>query len=167
MTDDGGALAGAILTGTVDQHLLIPAPIDTVWSAFADAEFRGRWFVMPGPSASRTHSLDFRVGGFEITTGVFPNMGADEALEHRALITEIEPDEHITYQYELRLDGIRQLRAELTISFDPQPDGTDVRYLERYRYFVLRGDGSAERGEREGGTRFYLRRLGIAVAQRP
>jgi hypothetical protein len=44
---------------------------------------------------------------------------------------------------------------------------TLVKYTEQYQCFGLVGDGSGnqERGEREGGTRFMLRGLTIALDQ--
>jgi uncharacterized protein YndB with AHSA1/START domain len=52
-----------VLHGTVEQSVLLAAPIDLVWRAFTDLEVRDRWFSMPGSRDGQTHDLDFRVGG--------------------------------------------------------------------------------------------------------
>jgi uncharacterized protein YndB with AHSA1/START domain len=156
-----------MMHGAVDQELLLAAPIATVWSAFAETEFRERWFSLPGERSTRSHELDFRVGGEEITRSTFNNMDKVERLELRARFLDIVPEQRITFHSAFRLNDELRIASVASTTFETTKDGTRVHYVEQYQCFGLVGDGSGEqeRGEREGGTRFMLRRLSIAVDQ--
>jgi uncharacterized protein YndB with AHSA1/START domain len=153
--------------GTVSQEIVVDAPIALVWSAFSELEFRERWFSLPGERSTRSHELDFRVGGEEVTRSTFNNMERVERLELRARFVDLVPERRITINSTFTLNGILRIASVATTGFDPVDDGTRVSYLEQYQCFGLVGDGSgdSERGEREGGTRFMLRRLAIALDQ--
>ena len=154
-----------LLHGTVSQHIVFATDRDTVWRAFADLDVRDRWFTMPGERSTRSHELDFRVGGLEITRGTFSNMGEEERLEHRSRFLDIVGGERISTVYELRLNDVLQFVALASVELTDVDTGTRVDYTEQHQFFVVRDDGSAELGERQGGTRFLLRRLSIALAQ--
>jgi uncharacterized protein YndB with AHSA1/START domain len=159
---------GALVSGAVEQSAHIEAPLGTVWRAFSQLEFRDRWFTMPGERHTRTHQLDFRIGGEEVTRGVFDNVGTIENLEHRTRFVDIVEGQRISSFYEFRINDVLKFVAILSVRFHEVETvtavgGTMVSYTEQYQFFDVLGDGSAERGEREGGTRFYLRRLAIAV----
>ena len=151
--------------GTVSQEIVVAAPIALVWSAFSETEFRGRWFSLPGERSTRSHELDFRVGGEEVTRSTFNNMEKVELLELRARFLDLVAERRITIASTFTLNGILRIASVATTEFEPVDDGTRVSYLEQYQCFGLVGDGSgdSERGEREGGTRFMLRRLAIAL----
>jgi uncharacterized protein YndB with AHSA1/START domain len=153
--------------GTVSQEIVVDAPIALVWSAFSVAEFRERWFSLPGERSTRSHELDFRVGGEEVARGTFNNMERVERLELRSRFLDLVPERRITINSTLTLNDILRIASVATIEFEPVEDGTRVSYLEQYQCFGLVADGSgdSERGEREGGTRFMLRRLAIALDQ--
>jgi uncharacterized protein YndB with AHSA1/START domain len=153
--------------GEVDQEVILAAPLAIVWSAFAEPEFRERWFSLPGERSTRSHELDFRVGGEEVTRSTFNNMEKVERLELRARFLDIVPERRITFHSEFRLNDELRIASTASIEFEATEYGTRVGYLEQYQCFGLVGDGSGdqERGEREGGTRFMLRRLSIAVAE--
>jgi uncharacterized protein YndB with AHSA1/START domain len=156
-----------MMHGEVDQEILLAAPLATVWSAFAEPEFRGRWFSLPGERSTRSHELDFRVGGEEVTRSTFSNMESVERLELRSRFLDIVPEQRITIQSEFRLNDELRIASVASTRFTSTEGGTRVQYVEQYQCFGLVGDGSGaqERGEREGGTRFMLRRLSIAVDQ--
>ncbi len=159
-----------VLHGTVEQGVLLAAPIDTVWRAFTDLEVRDRWFSMPGSRTGQTHELDFRIGGTETATGTLFNFDHEERLVHRSRFIDIvEPGSvtngRITTVYDFLLNDELKLASLLTIELRAEAGGTRLGYLEQYQYFGVVGDGSAERGERAGGTRFLLRRLGIALEE--
>jgi uncharacterized protein YndB with AHSA1/START domain len=153
--------------GTVSQEVLVAAPVAVVWSAFSDLEFRDRWFSLPGERSSRSHELDFRVGGSEVTRSTFNNLETPEVLELRARFVDIVPEHSITAHTEFRLNGSLRIASVATTELESIDDRTRVSYVEQYQCFGLVGDGSGdqERGEREGGTRFMLRRLVIALEQ--
>ncbi|HEY2643013.1 MAG TPA: SRPBCC domain-containing protein [Galbitalea sp.] len=161
MTDVGLPL----LHGTEVQHINVDASSSVIWSAFAELDFRDRWFNLPGPHASRTHELDFRIGGSEVATSTFHNVDHEERLEHRSRFIDLVEDRRITYAYEFRLNEVLRFVGLTTIELRPDDSGTRVDYTDQYQFFDVPGDGSAERGERRGGTTFFLRRLKIAVEQ--
>jgi uncharacterized protein YndB with AHSA1/START domain len=163
MTDVGLAL----LHGTEAQHIHVEAAVPVVWSAFAELDFRDRWFNLPGPHASRTHELDFRVGGSEVATSTFHNVDHDERLEHRSRFVDLVVERRITYAYEFRLNEVLRFVGLTTVELRSEGSGTRVDYTDQWQFFDVRGDGGAERGERRGGTTFFLRRLKIAVEQAP
>ena len=152
-----------VLVGEVDQHVVLAASLDTVWAAFARLEIRDRWFRMPGPRESRTHELDFRVGGSEVATSVFPNIDREERLEHRGRFLDIVEKQRITSVSEFRLDGVLKLVALSTWQLTEVPEGVRAHYREQYQFLEVIDDGTAERGERRGGTRFMLTGLKLAV----
>jgi uncharacterized protein YndB with AHSA1/START domain len=153
--------------GTVSQEIVVDAPIALAWSAFSEPDFRGSWFSLPGERSTRSHELDFRVGGEEVTRSTFDNLDRVERLELRARFLDLAPERRITIHSTFTLNGVLRIASIATTEFEPVDDGTRVSYLEQYQCFGLVGDGSGdtERGEREGGTRFMLRRLSIALDQ--
>jgi uncharacterized protein YndB with AHSA1/START domain len=153
--------------GTVSQDVVVAVPVAVAWSAFADPEFRGSWFSLPGDRSSRSHQLDFRVGGEELTRSTFNNVDHLERLELRSRLLDIDPQRRITATSTLRLNEVMRIVTISSTTFEPTDEGTRVTFLEQYQCFGLVGDGSgsSERGEREGGTRFMLRRLAIALEQ--
>ncbi len=156
-----------MIHGTVAQEVLLTAPVATVWAAFSETAFRERWFSLPGERSTRSHDLDFRVGGEEVTRSTFHNMDHDERLELRSRFLDIEPEKRITITTGFRLNDELRIASVATTEFTPTENGVRVTYTEQYQCFGLVGDGSGdqERGEREGGTRFMLRRLAIALEQ--
>ena len=157
--------SGQLIYGTVSQDILVEAPLERVWAAFAELDFRDRWFTMPGERSTRSHELDFRIGGSEITRGTFNNFDVPEVLEHRSRFLDIEEGRRITTVYDFLLNGTLRFASLVTVEFAVADGGTRVDYTEQYQCFNVDGDGSAERGERAGGTTFLLRRLKIAVEQ--
>jgi uncharacterized protein YndB with AHSA1/START domain len=157
--------------GTVSQEIVVAAPVALVWSAFSEPKFRERWFSLPGERSTRSHELDFRVGGEEVTRSTFNNMEKVERLELRARFLDLVPERRISFSSTFELNDILRIASVATTEFESIDEGTRVSYLEQYQCFGLVGDGSgdSERGEREGGTRFMLRRLAIALdeAQQP
>jgi uncharacterized protein YndB with AHSA1/START domain len=156
-----------VIHGTVSQEIVVAAPATLVWAAFSQADFRGRWFSLPGERSSRSHELDFRVGGEEVTRSIFNNMDAPERLVLRSRFVDIVPERRFTAHTEFRLNDELRIASVTTMELEPTADATRVHYVEQYQCFGLVGDGSGaqERGEREGGTRFMLRRLAIALEQ--
>jgi uncharacterized protein YndB with AHSA1/START domain len=154
-----------VLHGLVEQTVLLAAPLDTVWRAFHELELRDRWFSMPGSRTGQTHDLDFSIGGTETATGTLYNVDHEERLVHRSRFIDIVERERITTVYDFLLNDELKLAALLTIELHAEGENTRLDYLEQYQYFGVVGDGSAEHGERAGGTRFLLRRLDIALRE--
>jgi uncharacterized protein YndB with AHSA1/START domain len=156
-----------VVHGTVFQEVVVAAPVALVWSAYSELDFRDRWFRLPGERSSRSHELDFRVGGEEVTRSTFTNLDHTEALELRSRFLALIPEQRITITSTFTLDGALRIASVATTELEVCGTGTLVKYTEQYQCFGLVGDGSGdqERGEREGGTRFMLRGLSIALDQ--
>ena len=92
--------------GTVSQEVVVAAPLPLVWSAYAELDFRDRWFRLPGERSTRSHELDFRVGGEEVTRSTFNNMENIERLELRAAFLDLVPERRITISSTFALNGI-------------------------------------------------------------
>jgi uncharacterized protein YndB with AHSA1/START domain len=153
--------------GTVSQEVVVAAPVGLVWLAHSELDFRDRWFRLPGERTTRSHELDFRVGGEEITRSSFANLEHTEELELRSRFLALVPEQRITISSTFTLDGVLRIASVATTQLEGSDAGTLVKYTEQYQCFGLVGDGtgSQERGEREGGTRFMLRGLSIALDQ--
>ena len=94
---------------------------------------------------------------------MFPNIDREERLEHRSRFLDIVEKQRITAVSEFRLDGVLKLVALLTWQLTEVPGGIRAHYREQYQFLEVIDDGSAERGERRGGTRFMLTGLKLAV----
>jgi len=89
-------------TFTISRHLDVPQ--GEVFTAFADAAIRRRWFRLPGSGASYEH--DFRVGGGETARSTFTGLDmAPERLEYRSRYIDIAGTHRIVYGYEAVVDG--------------------------------------------------------------
>lgn len=146
---------------TIARHLA--APPERVFAAFAELSVRRRWFRIPGPAGTALHELDFRGGGGERARGTFAPSGVPEQIEYRSWFHDIVANERIVYTYELLLDGVRRSVSLVTVELAPDGDGTRLTYTEQYVFTALTGDGRADMGEREGGTRLQLNGLAAVV----
>ena len=159
MTGDRRVLHGAFTVTRV-----VAASPSRVFSAFADLSLRERWFHIPSTPEAAQHELDFRVGGGEIARGTYAPAGVPEHIEYRSRFFDIAADERIVYTYELLLDGRRRSVSLVTVELAADAGGTLLTYTEQYVFVALTGDGHADIGEREGGTRLQLNGL-IAVVE--
>jgi uncharacterized protein YndB with AHSA1/START domain len=129
-----------------------PAAAATVFSAWASAEAKTRWWGPPSPEG---YELDFRVGGherFEVDAG-----GARYGYE--ALYQDIVPDERIVYTYEMYLDGERMSVSVATIELASEGEGTRLRLTEQGVFL----DGHDTVAAREHGTRELVEKLAGTV----
>ena len=150
-----------ILTGLVESSIEIDRPAAKIFAMFADADRRASWLRLPG--RDRTAELDFREGGSELRTSVFPNTDHDEVLEIRNRFVEIESPRRIVELVEIRLDRALRTASLVAWEFASTGAGTEVRYTEQYQVLVPTGDGSADHGERKGAVPMMLRGLKIAA----
>lgn len=127
------------------------APVDRVWSAYADPSVRSRWHLIPGHDSQ--HSLDFRIGGEERLRGSFAPMGETEVIEVTSRFVDIVDQERIVASYDLVLDGVRRIVSLLTLGFEPTERGTQLTQTEQYVVLVPTGDGSDDIGHLAGSAR--------------
>jgi uncharacterized protein YndB with AHSA1/START domain len=123
---------------------------EQTFQAFADADLRQRWFGAPDSWTDTEWSLDFRVGGGELSAG-----RDDRGTHHlfRCRFHDIVECERIVFAYDLLLDG-RLVSVSLTTVELRHDDsgGTHLVFTEHGAFL----DGLEEPAEREHGTGLLL-----------
>ena len=137
-----------------------PASPARVFSAWADARVKARWFGPPDEGVDE-YSLDFRVGGREWSKGADPHGGKTYTYEARYY--DIVPDERIVTAYEMHLDGTRISVSLGTVELKREGKGTRLRYTEQGAFL----DGFDRPELREKGTIDLLDALGRDIARHP
>jgi uncharacterized protein YndB with AHSA1/START domain len=127
-------------------------PPAKVFHAFSDMAAKEAWFHGPEEWGRDRHTMDFRVGGTEVSIGGPPG---GPVSSFRALYQDIVPDQRIIYSYDMDLDGERISVSVATIEFVPDGSGTRLTLTEMGAYL----DGWDKPGDREHGTRELLGNL--------
>jgi uncharacterized protein YndB with AHSA1/START domain len=104
---------------------------ERVFKAFSDPVAKAKWFGGPEDWMHRKYSLDFRIGGVEISQGGPPG-GAIHYYEARH--EDIVPNERIVTSYQMRLDDTRISVSIATIQFEPSGKGTKLTFTEMGAY---------------------------------
>lgn len=134
-----------------------PVPPARVFNAFADAKAKEKWFAGPSDGWTQTaKSMDFRVGGIEISNGKVRN---GPTIEFHATYWDIVPDERIIYSYWMRMDGKPISVSLATIEMKAEGKGTRLKLVEQGAFL----DGFDDPALRERGTRDLLDALGRAL----
>ncbi len=162
-TGAGPQAAGQLLHGSFSHSRNLPARPSAVFAAYADLALRRRWFRIPSDPEAAYHELDFRVGGGEVVRGRFAAAGVSETIEYRSRFSEIVPDEHIVFTYEVVLDGHLRSVSLASVEFAPEAGGTLLTYTEQYVFVAFTADEWADRAEREQGMRLQLNGLQAVV----
>jgi uncharacterized protein YndB with AHSA1/START domain len=122
-------------TFVIERHYA--ARPEQVFSAFADAARKRRWFVEDKGMTVEDYTLDFRVGGSERARYRF---GAGSPFPGTALVSDatyqdIQPNRRIVTAYTMTL-GERRISASLaTFELLPEDDGTDLVFTDQGAYF--------------------------------
>jgi uncharacterized protein YndB with AHSA1/START domain len=135
-----------------------PVPPARVFAAFADPKIKARWFGAPDDWEKGEVSMDFRVGGREISIGG-PKGGPVHAFDGR--YQDIVPNERIIYTYDMHLDAQRISVSLATIEFKPADAGTRLVFTEHGAFL----DGYDDPAGREHGTNWLLDQLGKVLAR--
>lgn len=132
-------------------------PPAKVFAAYADPKKKSQWFGGP-PGWESKHTLDFRVGGKELSQG-----GPPGGTVHTMIGTywDIVENARIVMCYDLLLDETRISVSLGTTEIRPSPNGTTLTYTEQGVYL----DGYDDAGQREHGTRILLDQLGVFLEQ--
>ncbi|GAB1339038.1 hypothetical protein ACE1SV_56280 [Streptomyces sp. E-15] len=146
---------------TVDLDFTVPRA--EVFRGFADPSLRGRWFRLPGASATAEHALDFRTGGGESARNVFVSGDTEERLAYRSRFLDIVPDSRIVYVYEAEVNGTRRWISLVTVELADEPAGSRLTWTEQYTWLVPTGDGADDAAHLRGGTRLLLNGLTAVV----
>ena len=131
-----------------------------VFAAWAEPKAKARWFRGPDEWKEAGRELEFRVGGRECLTGVWPG-GRVSAFDGR--YQDIVPDQRIIYSYDMHVDGKRISVSLATVEFMPAGAGTRMIFTEQAMFL----DGFDDAGGRERGTGALLDNLEAALRLEP
>lgn len=152
---------------TVERDLA--ASPSRVFAAYADVAVRRRWFRIPSSPADAFHSLDFRVGGSEVSRGVFAplgDLGPEERISYRSVFWDVVPGSRLVFGYELLLNDVRRWVSLVTVELSPlAADGsaTRLRHCEQYVFLAYSEDGAHDVAHLAGSTRLQLNGLAAAL----
>lgn len=127
-----------------------PQTPEQTFRAFSDPELKRRWFSPPDEWGDAEWSLDFRVGGGELSKA----RDTDGTLhEFRSRFHDIVDGTRIVFAYDLLLDD-RLISVSLTtVEVGPGEDGgTHLTFTEHGAFF----DELEDPAEREHGTGLLL-----------
>ena len=127
-----------------------------VFEAWADPAAKAHWFIGPPDWKATRRELDFRVGGRERLSGIFPG---GRTSDYDASYWDIVPDRRIVFTYGMHVDGKRISVSLATVELEPAGAGTRLIFTEQAVYL----DGFVDGGGRERGTSAHLERLDAAL----
>jgi uncharacterized protein YndB with AHSA1/START domain len=136
-----------------------PASPARVFAAFADPAIKARWFGADAVSTTE-YTLDFCVGGHEISRGTQPD---GHTYAYDALLQDIVPDARIVSTYEMHLDDARISVSVATVELKAEEGATRLVFTEQGAYL----DGLDTPQQREHGTRELLEALGAELERTP
>lgn len=122
-----------------------PASPDHVFAAWANPSAKKRWFA--GEDAE--HSLDFRVGGTEVTRGKNPE---GDPLTAESIYRDIVPNERIVFGTTLSVADTLATVSITTVEFATDGAGTHLTLTEQDTFL----DGHEQPEWRQQGTRHQL-----------
>ena len=143
----------SVVHSTFSIKRTYPSPPARVFAAFSNQATKRRWFVEGEGWDVDVFTMDFRVGGREISRFSFKGglpMGND------TVYLDIVPDRRIVFAYTMTV-GDRRISASLaTVELMALDDGTRLVYTEQGAFF----DGADQPANREAGCRELLDHLG-------
>jgi uncharacterized protein YndB with AHSA1/START domain len=139
------------------QRVYPQAP-SRVFRAFSDPALKAKWFGATDDKWMEIKkSMDFRVGGKEISNGTFKD---GPKIEFEATYWDIVPDERIIYSYWMLMNGKRISVSLATVELKAEGGGTRLILTEQGAFL----DGFDDPSIREKGTNDLLDALGRALA---
>jgi uncharacterized protein YndB with AHSA1/START domain len=146
-----------VVHSTFSIERTYPSPPARVFAAFSDQATKRRWFVEGEGWEIDEFTMDFRVGGREVSRFRFKGgapMGND------TVYLDIVPDQRIVFAYTMTVGDKRISVSLATVEIAPSGDGTRLVYTEQGAFL----DGADATARREHGSRALLDRLGEELA---
>ena len=119
-----------------------PAPPERVFAAFSDPVKKRKWFASGEKAFIEEYTLDFRVGGREVTR--FRTQAG--TCTNNTVYQEIVAHRYIVFAYTMSMDDRCFSSSQATVEFLPKDNGTRLLFTEQGAYFEG-ADGPAMREE--------------------
>lgn len=129
-----------------------------VFRAFSDEKAKALWFGGPDDVIHSGKSFDFRVGGHETLTGLWPD---GRKSEFDCLYHDIVGNERIVYTYDMKINDQRISVSLATIEITAEGGKTKLKLTEQGAYF----DGPEGAKGREEGTNWLIDKLGASLSE--
>jgi uncharacterized protein YndB with AHSA1/START domain len=143
----------SVVHSTFSVERTYPSPTTRVFAAFSNQGVKRRWFAEGEGWQIDEFTMDFRVGGREISRFRFKG-GAP--MDNDTIYLDIVPGRRIVLAYTMTIGDTRISASLATVEITPSGDGTRLVYTEQGAFF----DGADKPGLREAGTRELLDKLG-------
>ena len=142
----------SVIHSTFSIERTYPQPPARVFFAHANEAMKRRWLAEGEGWTVNKFTLDFRVGGSEISR--FRYLDGPE-ITYDAIIQDIVPNRRIVFAYRMAV-GSNPISVSLsTVELAPSGNGTRLTYTEQGAYF---DDADAPKS-REEGSRGLLEKL--------
>jgi uncharacterized protein YndB with AHSA1/START domain len=142
----------SVLHSTFSVERSYPVPPARVFFAFANEAMKRRWFAEGEGWEVFEYTLDFRVGGSEISRFRFKD---GPEVRNDTVFQDIIPNRRIVFVYRMAV-GPKPLSASLaTVELVPSGGGTVMTYTEQAAFL----DGADSAQGREEGCRQLLEKL--------
>jgi uncharacterized protein YndB with AHSA1/START domain len=142
----------SVVHSTFSVERIYPSRPARVFAAFSNQATKRRWFAEGEGWEVDEFTLDFRVGGHEISRFRFKGgspMGND------TIYLDNVPDRRIVFAYTMIADGERISVSLASVEIAPAGNGARLVYTEQGAFF----DGADKPALREAGSRELLEKL--------
>ncbi|AUX27171.1 ATPase [Sorangium cellulosum] len=134
-----------------------PYAPERVFSAWASAKAKARWFAGPEGWTELERVFEFRPGGRETAKGRFPD---GKVSYFDARFHEIVPNRLLVYAYDMYVNDKKLSVSLASVEFLPEGTGTLLRMTEQGVFFGSKDDAPG----REQGTVWLLDKLAAALS---
>lgn len=137
-----------------------PSSPGRVFAAFSNQETKRRWFAEGEGWEVDEFTVDFRVGGHEVSRFRFQG---GVPVSNDTVYLDIVPDQRIIFAYTMTVGDKRISVSLATVEIAPSGSGTRLIYTEQGVFL----DGADKREGREAGCRELFEKLGEELRKNP